>query len=299
MAMMELTADRRQYTGKETNRKRRAEGKIPGVIYGKGLETRSIEFQRKPLEKFIDTARRGTVIVKMTVQDGAGGKETFAVLKETQTHPLTGRVTHVDFYEVALGEEVPRRGPAADQGEGGRHRDGRSPRCGHPQPRGRMHARRRTGVSRTRCHLPRDRRFASPCGRPVPRRRRPHREGSSDDPGGGPARRRPKPRRWWSRSWRRKAPRLPAWRSPERRKRSRKRKRRSRKRNRRRRSSAPRDSSSDWGIRGAGTAPRSTMRGSWRSTGSPNRWVCGGARAPRPRWEPARSVGGGSSSRSR
>lgn len=113
MAMMELTADRRRYTGKEINRKRRAEGKIPGVIYGKGLETRSIEFQRKPLEKFLDTARRGTVVVKMIVQDGAGGNESYAVLKETQTHPLTGRVTHVDFYEVALGRkfrvEVPLR----------------------------------------------------------------------------------------------------------------------------------------------------------------------------------------------
>jgi large subunit ribosomal protein L25 len=113
MAMMELTADRRRYTGKEINRKRRAEGVIPGVIYGKGIETRSIEFQRKPLEKFLDTARRGTVIVKMTVQDGGEGKESYAVLKETQTHPLTGRVTHVDFYEVALGRkfrvEVPLR----------------------------------------------------------------------------------------------------------------------------------------------------------------------------------------------
>jgi len=113
MAMMELTADRRQCTGKEINRKRRAEGKIPGVIYGKGLETRSIEFQRRPLEKFLDTARRGTVVVKMTVLDEAGGKESYAVLKETQTHPLTGQVTHVDFYEVALGRkfrvEVPLR----------------------------------------------------------------------------------------------------------------------------------------------------------------------------------------------
>lgn len=113
MAMMELTAESRQYTGKEINRKHRAEGKIPGVIYGKGLDTRSIEFQRKPLEKFLDTARRGTVVVKMTVRDGAGGKESFAVLKETQTHPLTGRVIHVDFYEVAIGKkfrvEVPLR----------------------------------------------------------------------------------------------------------------------------------------------------------------------------------------------
>jgi large subunit ribosomal protein L25 len=113
MAMMELAAVRRRDTGKEINRKRRAEGKVPGVIYGKGLETRSLEFPRRPLEKFLDTARRGTVIVKMTVQDGTDGKESYAVLKEVQTHPLTDRVTHVDFYEVALGKkfrvEVPLR----------------------------------------------------------------------------------------------------------------------------------------------------------------------------------------------
>jgi len=105
MAMMELAADRRRDTGKEINRKRRAGGRVPGVIYGRGLETRSIEFERKPLEKFLDTARRGTVVVKMTVRDGAEGKESFAVLKEVQTHPLTDQVTHVDFYEVALGQK--------------------------------------------------------------------------------------------------------------------------------------------------------------------------------------------------
>ncbi|MEW6719283.1 MAG: 50S ribosomal protein L25 [Thermodesulfobacteriota bacterium] len=113
MAMMELAAERRRDTGKEINRKRRAAGRVPGVIYGRGLETRSIEFERKPLEKFLDTARRGTVIVKMTVRDGGDGKESFAVLKEVQTNPRTDQVTHVDFYEVALGQkfrvEVPIR----------------------------------------------------------------------------------------------------------------------------------------------------------------------------------------------
>jgi len=113
MAMMDLAAVRRRDGGKEINRKRRAGGKVPGVIYGKGLETRSLEFDRKSLEKFLDTARHGTVVVKMTVTDGAGGKESFAVLKEVQTHPLSDRVTHVDFYEVALGQkfrvEIPLR----------------------------------------------------------------------------------------------------------------------------------------------------------------------------------------------
>jgi large subunit ribosomal protein L25 len=113
MAMMDLAAVRRRDGGKEINRKRRAGGKVPGVIYGRGLETRSLEFDRKPLEKFLETARHGTVVVMMTVTDGADGKESYAVLKEVQTHPLSDRVTHVDFYEVALGQkfrvEIPLR----------------------------------------------------------------------------------------------------------------------------------------------------------------------------------------------
>ena len=113
MAMMDLAAVRRRDGGKEINRKRRAGGRVPGVIYGKGLETRSLEFDRKSREKFLATARHGTVVVKMTVTDDAGGKESYAVLKEVQTHPLSDRVTHVDFYEVALGQkfrvEIPLR----------------------------------------------------------------------------------------------------------------------------------------------------------------------------------------------
>jgi large subunit ribosomal protein L25 len=55
MATMDLAAERRHDTGKEVNRKRRAAGRVPGVIYGRGLETRSLEFERKPLEKFLES----------------------------------------------------------------------------------------------------------------------------------------------------------------------------------------------------------------------------------------------------
>ncbi|MBI5576131.1 MAG: 50S ribosomal protein L25 [Deltaproteobacteria bacterium] len=119
MAMMELAAARRQGTGKEINRKRLVQGKVPGIIYGKGLETRALEFERRSLEKFLTTARRGTVVVKMNVEGDSGASESFAVLKEVQTDPRTDRVIHVDFYEVALGRkfriEVPikLRGKAA------------------------------------------------------------------------------------------------------------------------------------------------------------------------------------------
>jgi len=119
MAMLELAAARRLHTGKEKNRKRLVQGMVPGVIYGMGIETRPLEFERRELEKFLATARRGTVVVKVSVTDGAGAKESFAVLKDVQTDPVTDRVIHVDFYEVAHGRkfriEVPLklRGKAA------------------------------------------------------------------------------------------------------------------------------------------------------------------------------------------
>ena len=105
MAMMELAAKRRSGTGKGINRRRRAEGWVPGVIYGKGLDTRLIEFDKKVIDKFLETARREAVVVRMVVQDDGKGKESYAVLKEMQSNPKTSQVTHVDFYEVALGQK--------------------------------------------------------------------------------------------------------------------------------------------------------------------------------------------------
>ena len=113
MAMMDLNAYSRRATGKGHNRKLRAGGRIPGVVYGKGLPTREIEFDTRELERFLETARRGTVVVKIRVSDGAEARESYAVLKEFQLHPVSERVLHVDLYEVSLGQtfriEVPLR----------------------------------------------------------------------------------------------------------------------------------------------------------------------------------------------
>ncbi len=125
MAMMELTAVRRHGSGKENARKVISRGRIPGIMYGKGLESRSIEFDRKDLEKFLGVARRGAVIARLNVQDGDEAKESYVILKEIQTNPRTDRVIHVDFYEVAFGKkfriEVPIRikGKAAGIEQGG------------------------------------------------------------------------------------------------------------------------------------------------------------------------------------
>lgn len=113
MAIVELAASIRQGVGKQANRKAKKEGRVPGVIYGKGIPSRNLEFERRPLEKYLSKAKHGTVIVKMSVAEGGASSESFAVLKEFQVHPVSDSVVHVDFYEVAAGKkfnvEVPVR----------------------------------------------------------------------------------------------------------------------------------------------------------------------------------------------
>lgn len=105
MAILELAASRRKDIGKESNRRRAHAGKVPGVIYGKGVESRAIEFDRKTLETFLSAARKGTVVAKMAiVGDDATKGEVFAILKETQSAPLAGNVIHADFYQLAPGQ---------------------------------------------------------------------------------------------------------------------------------------------------------------------------------------------------
>jgi large subunit ribosomal protein L25 len=108
MAMIELTAVRRHGSGKEQSRKLISGGKIPGVMYGKGLASRSIEFERRDLEKFLAVARRGTVIVRMNVSDGDETKEAFAVLKEVQTDPRSDRGKAAGIEQGGILEQVTR-----------------------------------------------------------------------------------------------------------------------------------------------------------------------------------------------
>ncbi|HOX57173.1 MAG TPA: 50S ribosomal protein L25 [Candidatus Paceibacterota bacterium] len=94
----------------------RAGGRIPAVIYGRHAQTQNLEVSAKEMEDLIHHSVSENLLVDLAVKDDARPKR-LALVQEVQHHPLTGKVLHVDFHEVAENERVTIQVPVEAVGE--------------------------------------------------------------------------------------------------------------------------------------------------------------------------------------
>src|SRR5688572_13499244 len=104
MKSVALTAQPRELKRRGGAKKLRTNGRIPAVIYGRARESEILEVGTVDLENAIHNAHSEILLVDLTVK-GDGGKR-LALVKDIQHHPLSGRMLHVDFQEVAENEKV-------------------------------------------------------------------------------------------------------------------------------------------------------------------------------------------------
>lgn len=128
--MLTLTAKIRQILGRKV-KKLRKKGILPAVLYGSKLkEVLPLEVDLKEFEKVYQEAGESTLITleiegpegpptKVLVGGyGARKKEKSLVLiHEIEFDPLTDKLTHVDFYQPSLKEEVEVTVPLIFEGE--------------------------------------------------------------------------------------------------------------------------------------------------------------------------------------
>jgi large subunit ribosomal protein L25 len=102
--MQEITinANKRETAGKGVARKLRASGRIPGVYYGKGKETIPIDIESKSFEYLMHKTRSSNLIVNLNVD----GNSTKALVRDIQHDPIGNSILHVDFYSIALDQEI-------------------------------------------------------------------------------------------------------------------------------------------------------------------------------------------------
>ena len=86
-------------------RKLRAAGRIPAVIYGRKTQTQNLEVSSKEMEDLIHHSVSENLLVDLAVKDDSNPKR-LALVQEVQHHPLSGKVLHVDFHEIAEDEKV-------------------------------------------------------------------------------------------------------------------------------------------------------------------------------------------------
>lgn len=99
MQVFELQGELRTDLGKKATNALRAEGKVPCVLYG-GKENVHFAVVEKDLQKLLYTPI--VYIVKLTIN----GTAYEAVMREIQFHPVSDRVLHMDFYQIAEDKPV-------------------------------------------------------------------------------------------------------------------------------------------------------------------------------------------------
>src|SRR5438093_5955902 len=97
-------------------KKLRASGRVPAIIYGRRTNPENLEIGLNEIEDLIHHSVSETILVDLAVAGGAQGQR-LALVQEVQHHPLSGKVLHVDFHEVAENEKVTVTVPVETTGE--------------------------------------------------------------------------------------------------------------------------------------------------------------------------------------
>ncbi|WP_298270296.1 50S ribosomal protein L25 [Geobacter sp.] len=112
----------REKSGKGVARKLRAQGRVPGVVYGKGMEPVAVSLDEKEMMTAI--AGEGGVNALFTLQGGGSLNGVTAMIADLQKPSLRLGLNHVDLHKVSLTEKVRVHVPVAIVGTAAGVREG-------------------------------------------------------------------------------------------------------------------------------------------------------------------------------
>jgi large subunit ribosomal protein L25 len=99
---LQLNAEIRTETGKGANRRLRRADKVPAVIYGANLDSKSLTLKHNEVIKALEHEAFFSQILTINVS----GKPEQAVLKDLQRHPYKPKILHMDFMRIKATEKI-------------------------------------------------------------------------------------------------------------------------------------------------------------------------------------------------
>ncbi|MCY3964404.1 MAG: 50S ribosomal protein L25 [Acidobacteria bacterium] len=98
-----VTVRLREQTGKNANRRLRAAGEIPAVVYGGEGDSAAIRVDGKSVQTLI---REGGENAVFLLQLEGTDRTRHTMIRDLQWNPLTGSLVHIDFLRVKMDQEV-------------------------------------------------------------------------------------------------------------------------------------------------------------------------------------------------
>jgi large subunit ribosomal protein L25 len=80
----------------------RGEGKIPGVVYGHGIDPLSVAVNRRQLRAVLTTDAGMNALIDLEVDD----QQHLTIVRDVQRHPIRNEVIHLDFVIVRRDEVI-------------------------------------------------------------------------------------------------------------------------------------------------------------------------------------------------
>ena len=103
---VKLKAEKRTVVGRNAIKKIKAQGLVPGVIYGSQGEPIALQVESRALTNVLAHALSEHVLVELEIADGSQSTNRLALIQEVQHHPLRPELLHVDFHAVSATEKI-------------------------------------------------------------------------------------------------------------------------------------------------------------------------------------------------
>jgi len=99
---IKVKAERRDFFGKNANRRIRREGRVPAVLYGAQTASIPLVLNRKDIIEILKSEAGENTIFKVTYD--ASSKD--AMIKELQRDPVTDEILHADLILISMDKEI-------------------------------------------------------------------------------------------------------------------------------------------------------------------------------------------------
>ena len=104
METVEVSVEAREVGNKRDAGRLRRNGKLPGVVYGRGTEGVAMQVGDREIRTRVGSLEGSHLVRFKSSADSLDGR--LVLIKNVQYHPVTHAIAHIDFYEVDVTRKI-------------------------------------------------------------------------------------------------------------------------------------------------------------------------------------------------